>query len=583
MQLSKKPVERSTLARFLCPVVLTAIGTALLVLGQLWFWRGLWLLGLIGLLPGVLQLVLLLPVLAPGEAPETGKLQQFLHRLRLRYIKARSGIIALCAAATGIGCLLLWRVQPAGTPQLGYHIPIVGAVVFVLCAAVEKWCEHLSGDTAAGAQLKGLSTSFFMLRMACIGVIVAALLKLIGLFDADSVLSIVLTLVLCYEGLALAFSLCIRLLHKDLDSKPELLCRLSGMGKDKNILSYLEENTGITMRSLWSLQLIKTLLPGAALAIVLLLWLATCFVQVGPNQEGALFRLGKIQDKALQPGMHMTLPWPFDQVDIYDTRSLNRLTIGYISQGDQDNIWTEDHGGEEYLLLLGNGNEMVAINLEIQYRIDDLLSYIRAGTQPETILQAQAYEIVTARTIGTDLDTLLSTDREVFSQTFRQELSQRLAPYNTGLTVVDVVLESIHPPVRVADVYQNLISAEINAEFTLINAKNTAYQHIASAERERTQTVGNAMAAKEQAIANAQASVTEFVAAADADSAYRNEYRFYKYIRALTESYQGTRLIIVGEGVDSSKLVIGALPAPQPEIEEIYPEEELDDELGYVE
>ena len=578
----KKPIKgvnMATLAAFFCPVLLTAIGTALLVMGQLWSWRGLWLLGLAGLLPGVVQLVQLLPVLTPTEPPETGKIKLFFHKLRLWYIKRRSVIVSLCVLAAGVGCLLLWRIKPTAQAQLGYHIPIIAAAVFVICAAAEKWCEYLADDTRAGTQVTGLASGFFMLRMSCIGVVVASLLKLTGLFDADAVLEVVLTLVLCYEALSLAFSLAVRLIHKDLDTKPELLCRLSGMGKDKNILSYLEENTGITMRSLWSLQLIKTILPGAVLAVVLLLWLATCFVQIGPNQEGALFRLGKMQDATLQPGLHVTLPWPIDQVDVYDTRNLNRLSIGYVSQGDQDNIWTEDHGGEEYLLLLGDGNEMVAINLEIQYRIDDLVSYIRSGSQPEAILQAQAYEIITSRTIGTDLDALLSTDREVFSETFNQELSQRLAPYNTGLTVVDVVLESIHPPVRVADVYQDLISAEIDAEYTLINAQNTAYQHISSAEKERTQAVGNAKAAQYESVAQAQAAVTEFMAAANADSAYRDAYRFYKYINAVTGSYQGTRLIIVGQGVDSGKLVIGALPAPEPTVEETYPEEEVGEEM----
>lgn len=583
MNQPKKPISAAGLAGGICPAVLAAIGAALLVMGSLFQWQGLWLLGLTGLLPGVLQLLLLLPQPASGEAPEEGKIRIFFHKLRLWYIKSRTVLIAVLALAAGIGCLLLWQIRFTGEAKLGYHIPIIAAAVFVVCAAAEKWCEHLSDETAAGIRLRGIASGFFMLRMACLGAIVGSLVKCIGLFDADPVLNVVLTLVICYEALALGFSLAVRLLHKDLDTKPELLCRLSAMGKDKNILAYLEENTGITMRSLWSLQLIRTLLPGAVLAVVLLLWLSTCFIQIGSNQEGALFRLGKMQPDTLQPGLHMTLPWPFDRVDVYNTRSLNKISIGYVSQGDQDNIWTEDHGGEEYLLLLGDGNEMVAINLELQYRIDDLLSYIRSGAQPEAILQAQAYEIITARTIGTDLDTLLSTDREVFSHTFRQELAERLAPYGTGLTVVDVVLESIHPPVRVADVYQDLISAEIDAEYTLLNAQNTAYQQVSAAEKERTQAVGNARAAQYESIANAKAAVTEFMAAAGADSSYRNEYRFYKYIRALTESYQGTKLIIVGQGVDSSKLVIGALPAPQPVPEETYPEEEFEEEVGVVE
>jgi hypothetical protein len=75
------------------------------------------------------------------------------------------------------------------------------------------------------------------------------------------------------------------------------------------------------------------------------------------------------------------------------------------------------------------------------------------------------------------------------------------------------------------------------------------------------------------------------MAAAGADAAYRSEYRFFKYLNALTQSYTGTKLVIVGEGVDSSRLVIGAMPAPIPEKEpEYYEEEEFEyeEEVGEV-
>lgn len=583
MKLQWKKPAAGKVAAWICAPMLVLLSGAMVLLGKLFAWRILWIWGLTGLLPGLIQTVLLLlPKLQLGEAPETGKWKKLLYGLKGFYDRSRVWLVVLLAVASGVGALLLWRVKFTGAVSIGYPVPVIVAVVFVLCVAAEKVCRYLASDTATGAMLRGIASGFFMLRIASLSVIAAAVLRLTGWFDADAIVAVVLAVVACYEALILCFSLAVRLLRKELDTKPEVLCRLTGMGKDKNILTYLEENTGITMRSLWSLQLIKKLLPGAILGVVLLLWITSCFVQIGPNQEGALFRLGKMRDETLKPGLHMTLPWPFDRVDVYETRTLGRLTIGYVSTGDQDNIWTEDHGGEEYLLLLGDGNEMVAINLEVQYRIDDLVNYIRSGAQPEAILQAQAYEIVTARTIGTDLDALLGTDREVFSETFRQELSKRLEPYGTGLAVVDVVLESIHPPVAVADVYQELISAEIRAEYTLLNAQNTAYQHVQAAQKEKTQTIGAARAEQYEKVAAAKAAVTEFMAAAEADRNYRSEYRFFKYLNAVVDSYAGTKLVIVGQGIDSSKLVIGAMPASTPDPETEYEQEEYEEEVGEV-
>ena len=152
----------------------------------------------------------------------------------------------------------------------------------------------------------------------------------------------------------------LRLIRKELGSEPSLPMSVKAVGSS-GVLSYLEENTGITMRSLWSIRLVRQLIPSVLLFVVLLTWLATGIVQVEAHQEGALYRLGKLQDKTLKPGLHLTLPWPFDRVETVDTQSLRRVVVGYIPNGAEDNTWTDGHGTEEYRLLLGGGNELVSI------------------------------------------------------------------------------------------------------------------------------------------------------------------------------------------------------------------------------
>lgn len=546
--------------------------------------------GLIALLPALVQVVLLLPVISepcrPQNDPDTparkAKRAMLCFRLREWYYRSRSAISGITIGVIALAIhVVFWRYLPVGSGNLNWVVPVALAVVFVIAVALDKWCAHTAAtaDDYRTAQLRGISSACFLLRVCVVLALVASVLKLIGLFDADTIVRVLLCVVMVYGTAVLAFCTGVRLIRKEMDVAPELLMNLIGMGADMNILTYLEENTGITMRSLWSLRLIKQLLPGAILGIALLCWISTCFCQIEAHQEGALFRVGKLQEKTLQPGFHMTLPWPFDQVEIYDTHSVNRVSIGYIATGDQDNIWTESHGGEEYLLLLGGGNEMVSINLQVEYCIEDLISYVRTSASPEALLQAQAYEIVTARTIATDLDSLLAADRESFSETFRQELTQRIAPYGAGLKVVNVVLESIHPPVDIADVYQDIISAGIDAEYIRINAQATAATKITKAEQEKVQIVGSALSSQYEQIAGARAAVTEFMASAAADKAYRDEYRFYKYIDAITKTYSGSTMILCGEGIDTSRLVLsGFKEEPEPVTEPTYPEEEFEEE-----
>lgn len=314
------------------------------------------------------------------------------------------------------------------------------------------------------------------------------------------------------------------------------------------------------MRSLWSVKLMKQVAPIAICAVVLLVWLSTGIIQVESHQEAALYRFGKLQDQTLAPGIHLTLPWPFDRTQVYDTESLGTVTIGYVPSGEQDNFWTETHGSNEYRLLLGGGDEMVSINLRIEYRIDDLLQYVTCCAKPESLLEAAAYEIVTARTITADLDTLLSTDREDFSDSFMTEIVEYIDRYNTGLKVVNVNLESIHPPIEVAGVYQDIISAGIEAERMILAAQTEANTKIMNAEKEYTTAVGAALVTKYESVAKAEAAVAEFMASVAADGNYRNEYRYYKYMDALTSAYADAKLILVGEGIDTSNLFIGSIP-----------------------
>lgn len=582
----KKPIkltpERSAAA--VSTVLLALMAAGLLLLYSMTGYKPLLLAGLIQTLPAVVQLSLLLPVWKPkakpeepsetAEKPEEDKrapAKKLIDKVKGWVVSHMSELpklrkLLICAAviiAIVVTHLIFWKTGVKTVKGLGYHLPVLMIVLFVGSMILEKWCRLcIKEDGAAytNAQLRSLRTALTVGRIAQLLTAVTMTVKLLGIYDATAILNVLLGILIVYETVFIAFSLAVRIIRHELDTAPEFLIALPGMGKSNmGVIKYLEENTGITMRALWSMQLVKKVVPCAIFGIVLLIWLSTGLVQVEAHQEGALYRLGKLQPKLLEPGIHLTLPWPLDKVEVYDTQTLGRLTIGYIPSGEQDNIWTEAHGGEEYRLLLGNGDELISINLEIEYRISDLYSYIGNASNPEALLQAEAYEIITARTISSNLETMLSTDREVFSETFKEELSEHMAHHNTGIEVVNVVLESIHPPVEVADVYQNLIGAAIDAEHIIILAENEANDAIMKAKEEQTAKVGDAYVLKYQAVAEAEGAVAEFMASVAAYETYPSAYRYYKYMNTLTQAYAKAKLIIVGEGVDAEKLYVGSL------------------------
>ena len=172
-------------------------------------------------------------------------------------------------------------------------------------------------------------------------------------------------------------------------------------------------------------------------------------------------------------------------------------------------------------------------------------------------MQALAYELVTDQTIATDLSSLMSADRDAFSENFQKELGKMLEEKGIGLEVVAVVLESIHPPVEIAWVYQELISAEIKAQKYLVNAQDVAAVTIAQAETTYDTTVGTEQVSYEQKVAAAKASITEFMASVEAYNTSSDAYKYQKYLAAVRKAYGNANLVILGEGVDQSAIYFG--------------------------
>ena len=575
MKKTKKTVVSAGKATVLLSAAAQVLmGAGAIYMGFLTRWMPLLLLGLMQLMPAVVQLILALPKGKEKAQEEKENASRFSRgvaafggKLRTGYIKRRDWVVAILAvAALVVSHTIFWRFTYSNLNRLNYLVPVMLAVMFVVSIALELWCKSVSAGASAyqAAQLKGLRSNFMLMRIAYILTIVTSVIRLLDLYDASVILNVLVSILFVYESVFLLFTLVVRAIRKELGTCPEVLVSLIGIGSDTNVLGYLEENTGITMRSLWSLKFIKRLLPGAVLGIALILWLSTGVVQIEAHQQGALFRFGKLNPEPLEPGIHLTLPWPADKVEVYDTDSVQRIAIGYIPSENMDNLWTISHGGEEYRLLLGNGEEVASINLIIEYRISDLVAYISNAASPEAILQAQAYEIVTERTIATNLDTLLAADREVFAASFREELEARQAQSQTGLEVVGVVLESVHPPVEIASAYQDIISAGIDAEYYLLLARTEANRYVMDAKIKAEELVGEATANQHQQVADANSAVAQFLASAALDEIYGDGYRFQKYIQAITAAYGNAKIIIVGEGVDAGNIYIGSLPVATP-------------------
>lgn len=458
---------------------------------------------------------------------------------------------------------VFWTYVPRMTSiyTLNYLYIVFLLIFFIVFIILDKFCLHaLSNDKVITVVIDNLRSIVIISRFSLLLLMISVVIKLLGLYDLQKILVFTLIVVFCYVSVFIIVSFISVLIKKELFNNPEITIPIPfAVGNHKNfgVIAYLEKNTGITMRTLWSIQVVKIILPYTIIVSALLLWICTGIVQVESYQTAAVYRLGVLKESALAPGIHLTFPWPIDKIETIDTDQIKKITIGYNSVENTDNIWTGTHGVNEYKLLLGSGNELVSINLRVEYKISDIIAYLKNSASPEKILEVKAYEIVADRTINSNLETMLSVDRSAFSETFREELTKKIEGYNIGVEVVGVVLESIHPPTDVASVYQEIVGAEISAEKYIFDAEAEAATKIAGAEEQKNTSIAQANADNYTRVANAKADVAEFMASLDADNSYGDTYMYYKYLDAIGKAYGLSKVIIVGEGIDSSNLYFG--------------------------
>lgn len=442
---------------------------------------------------------------------------------------------------------------------------VLALILFVIFVVIDRLCKYAEGEDDFSTAMNENGRIFTkLLCLQCLLSVAYSIYTAFNFIPIQTYVAYAFAASFYYFVAFITVSLLVVAIRKEFCVAPYLNVPLPMLKKKeaenrKGFIDYLETNTGISMRSLWSVKYIRQIAPTVILLSGVFLWLSTCIVQVDSYQQAAVYRIGVLQNKMLGPGIHLRLPYPFDKVEIYDTETLRKTTIGYRSEENTDNIWTGGHGEGEHKLLLGSGDELVSINLRLEYKISDLKKYLKTSAMPEAQMEALAYELVTDQTIATDLNEFMSTDREKFSENFQKELSKKMKEKEMGLEVVSVVLESIHPPVEIASVYQELISAEISAEKFLRYAEGNAAANIATAEKEAYTLKGTAQVENTQRLSASKAEVATFSASVEANRAYGDAYTYQKRLNAVREAYKKANLVILGNGVKESMLYFGSV------------------------
>ena len=227
-----------------------------------------------------------------------------------------------------------------------------------------------------------------------------------------------------------------------------------------------------------------------------LLWYAgTSLIVIGPRQEGMRIRFGRPANKTvpLGPGLHFKFPWPIEKIAKVNTREIRKMHIGNITDKEPFALlWTKEHGSGEP--FLSGDNNYFHPYIILHYRIRDIFDFTFLHKEPESELNSMAHRIVTqlfATNTFFDIATRLRGD--LINQ-IHQRLQKEMDTMRLGIELLSINTKDTHPPIFIADAFENVIAAFQEKEQMINTANGYRNQKLPEARGEAVKRIAEAEA-----------------------------------------------------------------------------------------
>lgn len=295
--------------------------------------------------------------------------------------------------------------------------------------------------------------------------------------------------------------------------------------------------------------------PGKTIALVVialavLLVAQSCFYTVDDKQQAVVTTFGKVTG-VTDAGVHFRLPLGIQQVEKVDVNVYQKIELGYSTKKNGYDV-----DGSESTMITGDYN-IVNVDFFIEYKISDPVQYLYSSNQPELILrnliQSQVRNVVGSSTV----DAVLTDGKESIQMQVRDLVSEILADYKIGLSLVDVKIQDAEPPTtEVVEAFKAVETAKQKAETVINDAKAYQNAQLPKAQAQADQLVQNAEYLKQKRINEATEQVAMFNARYAEYARDPQITRSRMYYEAISNILPGVKLYInTGSGSNMQMLL----------------------------
>lgn len=269
------------------------------------------------------------------------------------------------------------------------------------------------------------------------------------------------------------------------------------------------------------------MLPRLIGALLVVVWLASGFYQIGAAERGVIQRFGRFNTLTeVGSGMGWHLPWPIETIGKVDVSGIN--SIDYQSR------------------MLTSDVNLVNISCAIQYQYADALKVLFKVRDPESTLR-EVSESAIREVVGRNaLDAVLAGASRAAITANTLELIQRtLDVYQSGIRVVSVNLTEVQVPEAVQAAQRDANKAIEDRERYSKEAQAYAQDIVPKARGNAQRQLLDAEAYKQQVVAKADGDTARFTQLANAYAAAPEVTRDRLYIDMMNTVLGRSRKVIL--------------------------------------
>lgn len=266
---------------------------------------------------------------------------------------------------------------------------------------------------------------------------------------------------------------------------------------------------------------------GAILALAAIIFVGyvvfQSFYTVDEQERAVVLRFGEFS-RTENPGLRFKVP-------LIDSVRLVRVT----------NVRNAESTGQ----MLTQDENLVSVDLQVQYRVGDARAYVLNVRDSNQAL-AFATDSALRHEVGSSvLDDVLTEGRAELAVRVEQRLQNFLEEYGTGLSIVRVNVESTQPPDAVQDAFREVQRAREDEQQVKEEAETYRNKVVPEARGRAQRMTEEASAYKEEVIERARGETSRFLAVLDVYETAPEVTRERMYIQAIEGVLSRTSKVLV--------------------------------------